>query len=83
MKEEIEKMNKRTLMDKGEIKTEIKSPFSGGSMEGLFMGKRGNETKENNNPFGKTKSLKDDDEYCTCTNCPKCGKKLRRESKYF
>jgi hypothetical protein len=79
MKEEIEKMNKRTLMDKGEIKTEIKSPFSG---EGLFMGKRGNEIKESG-PFGKIKSLKDDDEYCTCTNCPKCGKKLRRESKYF
>ena len=81
MKEEIKKMNKRTLMDKGEIKTEIKSPFNGGSMEEMFMGKRGNEIKEN--PFGKIKSIKDNDDYCTCTNCPKCGKKLRRENKYF
>ena len=39
------------------------------------------------NPFlrayiGKDTNTTQEDEYCTCTNCPHCGKKLRKMNTY-
>jgi hypothetical protein len=56
-----------------EVKTEIKSPFSGQPMDPFGMGSSPLRTQQS----GFMQKPVDDD-YCTCTRCPHCGKKLRR-----